>query len=155
MEKKKYTTPSEWQHAQHVRLRDEIIDSGYTYEGLAYYLGYESKGTISKWTSYTHDTVPEISTIVAIANLLDVSVEYLLCITDERKPFHHDEPIDWTVIEDRSPRKRSASDLHSLLKKLDRKNYLRFHRSKAGRSLFNMKKSMTIRDYFKTDNKTD
>lgn len=146
---RKLETGNDWKHAIHERIAREIVHSGFTYEELAFYLGYESKGTVSKWTSFNHDTMPETSTIVAIANLLNVSVEYLLCITDERKPFHHDDPIDWKVIEDRSPRKQSTDTPYVFFKKLSRKNYLKFHRSKVGRFLYDMKSDSTIWDRIK------
>lgn len=150
---RKYETHSEWKHAIHERIAKEIAK--YNQVWLASYLGFESVGTVSKWKSFNHDTVPEIATIVAIANLLDVSVEYLLCITDERKPFHHDDPIDWKVIEDRSPRKQTANDAYMFFKNLGRKNYLRLHRSKAGRAIQNIKTATTAWDRIKAKTKSD
>lgn len=150
---KEYKTHQEWKHAIHKRIADEIYI--YNQAWLADYLGFESVGTISKWKSHNHDTIPEINTIVAIANLLNVSVEYLLCITDERKPFHHDEPIDWTVVEDRSPRKQTANDAYMFFKNLRRKNYLRLHRSKTGRAFQNIETATTAWDRIKAKIESD
>lgn len=146
---RKLETGNDWKHAIHERIAREIVHSGFNYEELAFYLGFESKGTVSKWTSFNHDTIPEIPTIIAIANLLNVSVEYLLCITDERKPFHHDDPIDWKVIEDRSPRNQSTDAPYAFFKKLRRKNYLRLHRSRTGRALHNIGNVTTAWDRVK------
>ena len=146
---KRGTTYSELKHEMHERIAKEIGGCGYSYDSLAYYLGYDSKGAISKLASYYTDTVPDLPRIVKLANLLDVNVEYLLCVTDERKCFYHKEPIDWTVVEDCTSKKRSSKDSYSLFKKMDRKNYLRFHRSRVGYMLYSIGRTMPVSDRIK------
>lgn len=143
------TTYEELKHEIHERIASEIGRCGYSYDMLANYLGYNSKGAISKLTSFSSDTIPDLPRIVKLAHLLDVNVEFLLCVTDERKFFYHKKPIDWTVMENCTSKKRSGGDVYSWLKKMERKNYLKYHRSKVGQMLYSISKSVNVSDRIK------
>jgi len=143
------TTYEELKHEIHERIASEIGRCGYSYDMLANYLGYNSKGAISKLTSFSSDTIPDLPRIVKLAHLLDVNVEFLLCVTDERRFFYHKKPIDWTVMENCTSKKRSGGDVYSWLKKMERKNYLKCHRSKVGQMLYSISKSVNVPDWIK------
>ncbi len=79
------------------RLREIRIEKGYTQEEIADYLGF----TRPTYTAYESGRrKPDNDTLAKIARFLNVSTDYLLCISDIKHPIetiaaHHDSE-EWT-----------------------------------------------------------
>lgn len=79
------------------RLREVRTEKGYTQEEIADYLGF----TRPTYTAYESGRrKPDNDTLAKIARFLNVSADYLLCLSDVKQPIetiaaHHDGD-DWT-----------------------------------------------------------
>lgn len=67
------------------RLRIERINKGWTGEELGKMLNV-TKVAISKWE--LDERFPDKDTLVKISDIFDISLDYLLCRTNERKPLN-------------------------------------------------------------------
>lgn len=144
------TTHQELRHEIHERIASVIINSGYSYESIAFGLGFESKGTVGKWVDLRHDTLPDLATIVALARMLDVNVDYLLCLTDEKTSFYIANPIDWSVLEEHpSNRCHSFNNVYETLRDMDKRNRRKFRRSNVGQTFRRINSELSVLDKFK------
>lgn len=79
------------------RLKKVRIDRGLRQEDIGAIV-HVGKSTVSQWENNIH--VPDIETIVKIANYLNVTSDYLLGLTNVRNPIEtiaaHHEGEEWT-----------------------------------------------------------
>ena len=66
-----------------VRFTELLNESDMNYDEVAYKLGFKSKGTVSKYANGKNKKV-DISTVIQIANLFNVSPIWLIGLTDDR-----------------------------------------------------------------------
>lgn len=75
-----------------MRLRLLRIEKGMTQQDVADYLGI-SRGTISKYE--TGELEPNVDTLVKLANMYHVSLDYLVGKTNERVSLDNDKPSEF------------------------------------------------------------
>jgi len=79
------------------RLKEVRIERGLRQEDIGNIV-HVGKSTVSQWENNIH--VPDLETVRRIANYLNVSTDYLLCLSDIKDPIQtiaaHHEDEEWT-----------------------------------------------------------